>query len=81
MTKTIFKCRSKTLNIKDHTKFKNSDCICRWCGSDDETLQHIVNCGSETTIVNVETMLTDPRDDQLEVIAQRVQLFLTRVDV
>ena len=81
MAKVIFRCRSKTLNIKDHTKFKNSDCICRWCGSDDETLEHIVNCGSDRTVVDAEAVVNDLEGDQLEEIARRVEMFLSRVEV
>ena len=39
--KTIFKCRAKTLNIKDHMRYKFSDSACRWCGIGDETLEHL----------------------------------------
>ena len=46
--KTVFKCRSKTLNIKDHMKFSHNDTLCRWCGMSDETLDHVINCGEET---------------------------------
>ena len=37
VAKTIFKCRAKTLKIKEHMKFKFSDFSCRWCGVSDET--------------------------------------------
>ena len=52
--KIIFRCRSKTLNIKEHTKYQNSSYECRWCGVADEMLEHIVNCGSDKVIVDVE---------------------------
>ena len=56
--KTIFKCRAKTLGIKEHTKFKFDNCLCRWCGVSNETLEHVVNCGrNDEQIVDVEGKL------------------------
>lgn len=39
--KIIFKCREKTLKIKEHMKFKFDDMSCRWCGVGEETLSHV----------------------------------------
>ena len=45
-SKIIFRCRSKTLKIKEHMKYKyKEDMHCRWCGISEETLSHVVNCG------------------------------------
>ena len=80
--KTIFKCRAKTLNIKEHTKYKHADCLCRWCGVCDETLNHVVNCGSDNEpIIDVEKTLQDLDIDELSRIALRVDEFLAKVEV
>ena len=42
---TIFKCRSKTLAIKDHQQYKFENNVCRQCKEEEETMEHIVNCG------------------------------------
>jgi len=57
--KIIFKCRSKTLSIKQHMKYKFSDQSCRWCGIGEENLEHIVNCGREEQISNVDRTLQE----------------------
>jgi len=81
MAKIIFKCRSKTLDIKEHTKYQNSYYMCRWCGVTDETLEHVVNCGSEGVMSNVEKVVTELGDsDKLGDVARRVKDFLSRVD-
>ena len=82
MARVIFKCRSKTLNIKEHTMYNNNHQTCRWCGVTDETLEHVVNCGSEEMIMNVDELLNEPvNNDSIETIARRVMHFLSRVDV
>jgi len=56
MAKIIFRCRSRTTNIKDHAKYQHSNSTCRWCGVAEETLDHVVNCGEteENYIENAE---------------------------
>ena len=79
--KVVFKCRSKTLNIKDHTRYQQDDNLCRWCGANAETLEHIVNCGSETRLDNAEEKVNRLEKVQLEEIAERVEDFLSRVEI
>ena len=79
--KTIFKCRSKTLSIKEHMAYKFSDQTCRWCGVCEETLQHVVNCGKETQIDNIEQVLQEMELTKLKDIAIRVDDFLSKVEV
>ena len=44
----LFKCRTRTLDIKTHVTYKyRADSVCRSCGQNDETYEHIVNCGKE----------------------------------
>ena len=52
-SKIVFRCRSKTLDIKTHQKYKFNDAICRWCNLEDETLCHIVNCGEDHIEIQV----------------------------
>ena len=49
----MFKCRSKTLDIKTHSTYKYEDQICRKCGVHDETLGHVINC-KHTEEINLE---------------------------
>ena len=80
--KTIFKCRAKTLNIKEHTQYKHVDFQCRWCGVCDETLEHVANCGiNDGQIINVEKTLQEMNIDELHKVVLRVDDFLSRVEV
>ena len=50
--RTVFKCRSKTLDLKTHLTYKYDDNKrCRVCGTADETLEHIVNCCEDEELV------------------------------
>ena len=84
LSRIIFKCRSQTLNIKAHMRYKyQEDQCCRWCGISDESLQHVVNCGShEYAISDVEKIIQQGQDLKvLSEIAERVEDFLERVEV
>ena len=48
--KVVFKCRSKTLDIKAHLTYKYKDSLCRKCGGENENVQHVINCGHEETL-------------------------------
>ena len=48
--RTVFKCRARTLDIKDHLTYKYVDRTCRGCWSADETVSHIINCNSDDQI-------------------------------
>ena len=78
--RTIFKCRAKTLSIKEHMEYRFKDLSCRWCGISDETLEHIVNCGQGSRISDVEKVLAEMEMDKLKEVALRVQDFLWRID-
>ena len=77
----IFKCRSKTLNIKQHMTYKFNNTSCRWCGVAEETLQHVVNCGKSQPIIGIEKTLTQMDLKGLKEIASRVKEFLAKVEV
>ena len=82
-SKVIFKCRSKTLNIKEHMQYKyNNNNHCRWCGVSDETLEHIVNCGYEGEhIVSAERIIYGTDVTEMSMLADRIDDFLDRIDV
>jgi hypothetical protein len=78
--KTIFQARSKTLDIKCHREYKYRDTVCRLCGLEDESLDHVVNCGSSEEILH-----WDPYDTHLNTIntkrcLARIETFVDAVD-
>lgn len=79
--KIILKCRAKTLKIKDHMRYKFTEYSCRWCGVSDETLEHVVNCGHDEKIDNVEQALVEMNIDELSRIASRVDGFLSKIEI
>ena len=81
-SRIVFQCRSKTLNIKEHTDYQHQDNFCRWCGVCDETLDHVVNCGiNGDKIANVQEILTLGTDTMtLGQIADRIEDFLSRIE-
>ena len=80
--KAIFQARSSTLDIKEHRPYRFKDLKCRLCHKEDETLQHIVNCGKEdvvdsTIVFNDRTWNT--ACDELLLISLRIVNFLDNV--
>ena len=79
----VFQCRSKTLDIKDHRSYKYKDTVCRKCGVEEETVQHITNCGQsdiiDTSIIYELGLVTYDTKVRLAVIAKRIQNFLEEV--
>ena len=51
----MFKCRSRTLDIKTHSTYKYEDQKCRKCGEQDETVEHAINC-QQNEELNLEYM-------------------------
>ena len=45
--KLVLKSRCKLLDIKTHCSYKYNDTVCRGCGVEEETLDHIINCGQQ----------------------------------
>lgn len=82
-SKLIFRCRSKTLDIKTHQTYKYSDKLCRWCNIWDEDLSHIINCGEEILEIpelrNME-VLDERMVTRISRITYRIQDFLEKVD-
>ena len=46
--------RSRTLDIKIHSTYKYTDQLCRRCGGEDETVEHILNCGRDGIVSAVD---------------------------
>ena len=83
-SRIIFKCRSQTLNIKQYMKYQyQNDNHCRWCGVSDETIQHVVNCGSDKPVLlDVEKTIQEGNNlEQMKDIAERIEDFLDHVEV
>ena len=79
----ISRCRSKTLDINTHQKFKYNDTLCRWCNLQEETLDHITNCGEEEIeIVDLQNMEKMDNAHKTRVIRMtyRIQEFMDKVD-
>ena len=80
--KTIFKCRSKTLDIKSHRKYQYEDLICRGCNLNEENLNHIFNCGEEPIdIIPINNLSKLCKIDRIKltVMANRVESFINKV--
>ena len=82
--RTIFKWRSKTLNLKLHSTYKYSDEMCRGCGVCEESAEHVINC-NQTDITIVEDIatlgvITKEVMDRLQVQTDRIKVFLQSVE-
>ena len=82
-SRIIFKCRSKTLSIKEHMQYKyRNQNHCRWCGISNETLEHIVNCGTNGChIENVDEIIHGNDLHLMKEVAIRIEDFLEKVDI
>ena len=49
--KTLFKWRSKTLDLKTHSTYRYTDTVCRGCGMAEENVSHVINCGESMEVV------------------------------
>ena len=63
MSNIIFKARSKTLDLKMHTPYLYNNTLCRMCGTEGETVVHIINCNNNLDkfpVCDVESTLKNP---------------------
>ena len=75
----VFAYRSGTLNIKTHRPYSYDDKLCRQCGEQEESVNHIVNqCKAVKDCHKVDIETEDI--NTLQVIAQRIQMFLAAVE-
>ena len=76
-SRTVFKCRSSTLDIKAHRAYKFKDMQCRRCGNEDETLPHVINCG-HNEVLNVDFNVTSEDWDMVAVhrCVRRIDSFI-----
>lgn len=82
--RTVFKWRSKTLDLKLHSTYKYVDEICRGCGACEETVEHVVNC-NQMNIIEVEDIttldvVTGDVMDRLRLQTDRIKVFLESID-
>ena len=83
-SKTIFKWRSQTLDIKSHSTYKYDNLTCRGCGIEDELPCHVINCGFEEEIEpDVDVLAVDKLDQatkcDLVRMVMRINSFIDRV--
>ena len=81
----VFKCRGETLEIKSHRTYQFQDQVCRLCNAEEETLQHIVNCGRELGSAVDQKEVNDvivKANDELKLLSlvNRLDWFLTKVE-
>ena len=84
-SKTLFQCRSGTLDIKDHRTYKYKDRMCRGCGKQEETLDHILNCNMENGEYEEKLCMDFNNSSEWEDLTvlrcvQRIKAFLAEID-
>ena len=63
--RVVLKGRCKTLDIKTHNTYMyREDIVCRGCGVENETLQHVLNCGYEECL-NLDVSRIDTDSDNV----------------
>ena len=80
-SKLISQARSQTLDIKSQSAFKYSDNDCRWCFLEEETLDHIINCGEDLPYIDAALGTINRCEDfsKIETIGKRIHYFLDKV--
>ena len=77
--RTIFKCRSQTLDLKTNLSYKYKDSTCRLCGAADETVCHATNCGCEEKLVWNYQDLSEINSTNSKLCVKRLETFLENV--
>ena len=83
--KLIFKSRCKTLDIRTQNTYKyGGETVCRNCGVQDETFEHIINCGldvNEHISININQIgdMSKILFSTLTRITNRIELFYDNV--
>ena len=77
--RTIFKCRSQTLDLKTNLSYKYKDSTCRLCGAAEETVSHAINCGCEETLVWNFQDLSEINSTNSKRSVKRLETFLENV--
>ena len=80
----VFRCRSKTADIKEHRRYQYSDNICRWCNLKVEDILHVINCGEEDEVemINLDDIgtLDVQTTTKITAMTYRIAQFIDRVD-
>ena len=78
--KTVFKWRSKTLDLKTHSTYKYTDAVCRGCGIAEENVNHVINCGESIEVVMEEVTrlgkVTQENCINLQAQAKKIMSFI-----
>ena len=81
--RTVFKWRSRTLDLKSHLSYKYNDLLCRGCKEADEDVEHIINCGMDVQADLFDVTQIYELSDQLKVnlklMATRIMSFIEQV--
>ena len=79
--KTVFKWRSKTLDLKTHLTYKYSDSWCRGCESVEETVMHVMNCGVDIPVLAADvTKLHHLSEDSFIDIQRQAKRIMSFID-
>ena len=80
--RTVMKTRCKTLDIKTHSTYKYNDTLCRNCEKEEETLEHILNCGQEVpmSLDFARISISDQMFTRLIQAVNRITIFQERCD-
>ena len=82
--RTVLKCRARCVDIKTQRPYLFKDTLCRWCNLEDETISHIINCGSDTPMDEMDLDALDVVDIDVEtkliMYSTRIKRFLDMVD-
>ena len=84
--KVILKCRARCLKIKTHRPFLFKNKICRWCNLEEESLEHVINCGSDDSMkvdVSIDDLGECDYDMELRLttLSGRINDFLDMVEI
>ena len=81
--RVIFRWRSKTLDIKTHLTYKYEDTICRGCGTCEENVELVMNCGHDDHLETEDVcrigLVEKEVRGRLETQASRVLSFLEAI--
>ena len=80
-SRIVFMARSKMLDIKTHRTHVYNDSVCRNCGVEEESLEHIVNCGwapCDHIKINLE-QINEQMKWELVNLVNRIETFMGRI--
>ena len=81
-SQVILRSRCQTLNLKTHNsyRFEEGDVTCRKCGIEDETLEHVINCGVEELHDHIDINVGDICDIPSELLQSLLARMVLRIE-